>query len=130
MELTHLGVAVIMDDYNKISAFPIWLRFPDGIWRRSYIMMAGWLADQQEQDKMCAETSQRCKQCVCPKDRLHEPHTVWERHKPSQGQGRGEGRAQGRLSREVARRNGPAQHAPTVQAGHGPQEQEAPLDAH
>ena len=81
MELTHLAVAVIMDRYNEISASPIWLRFPDGIWRRVYIMMAGWLADQQEQDKMCAETSQRCKQCVCPKDRLHEPHTVWERRK-------------------------------------------------
>ena len=81
MELTHMGVAVIMDDYNEIGKTPIWLRFPDGISRLAYIMMAGWIADQQEQDKMCAETSQRCKQCVCPKDRLHEPHTVWGRRK-------------------------------------------------
>ena len=76
-----MGVAVIMDDYNEIGKTPIWLRFPDGISRLAYIMMAGWIADQQEQDKMCAETSQRCKQCVCPKDRLHESHTVWGRRK-------------------------------------------------
>ena len=81
MELTHLGVAVIMDDYNEIGKTPIRLRFPDGIYRKAYVMMAGWIADQQEQDKMGAETSQRCKQCKCPKDRLHEPHTVWERRK-------------------------------------------------
>jgi hypothetical protein len=76
-----MGVAVIMDDYNEIGKTPIWLRFPDGISRLAYIMMAGWIADQQEQDKMCAETSQRCKQCVCPKDRLHEAHTKWARRK-------------------------------------------------
>ena len=59
---------MIMDDYNEIGKTPIRLRFPDGIYRKIYVMMAGWIADQQEQDKMGAETSQRCKQCECPKD--------------------------------------------------------------
>jgi hypothetical protein len=79
MELTHLGIAVIMDDYNEISRSTLVLRFPDGIQRESYIMWAGWIADQQEMDRICCETSQKCKQCVAPKNRLHEPHTVFAR---------------------------------------------------
>jgi len=79
VELTHLGMAVLMDDYNEISASPMALRFSDGIVRLAYIMLAGSIADQQEQDKQCCETSQRCKQCVAPKNKLHDPHTVWER---------------------------------------------------
>ncbi len=31
VELTQLGIAVIMDDYNDISRCPLVLRFPDGI---------------------------------------------------------------------------------------------------
>ena len=73
----HLGLAVIMDDYNAISESTIQLRFPDGIWREAYVMWAAFLADQQEFDKLCCETSQRCKQCEAPKHRLHEPHTVF-----------------------------------------------------
>lgn len=73
----HLGLAVIMDDYNAISETTITLRFPDGIWREAYLMWSAWIADQQELDKLCCETSQRCKQCDAPKNRLHEPHTVF-----------------------------------------------------
>jgi hypothetical protein len=40
-------------------------------------MWGAWIADQQEFDKLCCETSQRCKQCDAPKNRLHEPHTVF-----------------------------------------------------
>jgi hypothetical protein len=28
-------------------------------------------------DRICCESSQKCKQCVAPKNRLHEPHTVF-----------------------------------------------------
>ena len=77
VELTHLGIAVIMDDYNDISRCPLDLRFPDGIQRLAYIMWAGWIADQQELDRICCESSQKCKQCVAPKNRLHEAHTVF-----------------------------------------------------
>ena len=48
VELTHLCIAVIMDDYNDISRCPLDLRFPDGIQRLAYLMWAGWIADQQE----------------------------------------------------------------------------------
>ena len=81
MELTHLGIAVIMDDYNKISLSPMDLRFPDGVERYAYLMWAAWIADQQEMDRICCETSQKCKQCVAPKNRLHEPHTVFARRR-------------------------------------------------
>ena len=81
VELTHLGIAVIMDDLNAISVDPIYLRYPDDNERLTYMMLAGWLADQQEMDRICCETSQRCKQCVCPKNRLHEAHTVFDRRK-------------------------------------------------
>jgi hypothetical protein len=72
-----MGIAVIMDDYNEISKSTIHVRYPDGIWRESYLMWGAWIADQQEYDKLCCETSQRCKQCDAPKNRLHEPHTVF-----------------------------------------------------
>ena len=81
MELTHLGIAVIMDDYNAISQSPLNLRFPDGLERYSYIMWAGWISDQQELDRICCESSQTCKQCAAPKNRLHEPHTVFARRR-------------------------------------------------
>jgi hypothetical protein len=57
------------------------LRFPDGNERLTYIMLAGWLADQQELDKSFCETSQSCKQCECPKNRLHEADTVFDLRK-------------------------------------------------
>ena len=79
MELTHLAIAVIMDDYNAISLSPMDIRFPYGIQRFGYIMWAAWIADQQESDRLCCESSQKCKQCVAPKNRLHEPHTVFAR---------------------------------------------------
>ena len=81
VELTHLGIAVVMDDYNKISLSPMDLRFPDGLERYSYIMWAGWIADHQEMDRICCETSQKCKQCVAPKNRLHEPHTMFSQRR-------------------------------------------------
>ncbi len=95
VELTHLGIAVIMDDLNAISVAPNWppvdLRFPYGNERLTYFMMkfmsAGWLADQEEMDKFCCETSQRCKQCVSPKNRLHEAHTVFDQRKGKDAEG-------------------------------------------
>ncbi len=81
VELTHLAIAVIMDRYNEISLSPMDLRFPDGVERYCCIMWCAWIADQQELDKVCCETSQKCKQCVAPKNRLHEPHTVFARRK-------------------------------------------------
>ena len=56
-ELTHLGIAVIIDDLNTISVAPMDLRYPDGNEILTYMMLADWLADQQEMDKICCETS-------------------------------------------------------------------------
>ena len=123
MELTHLGIAVIMDDYNKISLSPMDLRFPDGVERYAYLMWAGWIADQQEMDRICCETSQKCKQCVAPKNRLHEPHTVFARRRAKDVE---------RAVRDAAywdsARSG--SWAAPLQAGDRPQEQAAALVPH
>ena len=68
-----------MDEGRSITERPIWLRWPDGIWRLCYLMWAAYIADQQEMDKVCCETSQKCKQCTAPKDRLHEAFTRFPR---------------------------------------------------
>ncbi len=48
-----MGLAVITDRYNERTLSPMDLRFPDGLTRYSYLMWAAWIADQQEQDKLC-----------------------------------------------------------------------------
>ena len=69
-----MGLELIVEDLNAISNSTVMLRYPDGIVRESYIMLAGSIQDQQELDKLCCEGSQLCKQCSCPKDRLHEAY--------------------------------------------------------
>ena len=81
VELLHLGLAVIMDEGRDITERAMMMRWPDGVERLTYLIWAAYLADQQEMDKVCCETSQRCKQCAAPKDRLHEAFTVWPRRK-------------------------------------------------
>ena len=61
MELTHLGISVIIDDYNDLSSSTLLMRCADGVERWVYTMLAGWITDQQEMDRICADTSQRCK---------------------------------------------------------------------
>jgi len=70
-----------MDEGRDITERPIMMRWPDGVERLTYLMWAAYLADQQEMDKVCCESSQKCKQCVAPKNRLHEAFTVWPRRK-------------------------------------------------
>ena len=72
-----MALDVIIENYNAISLSPMQLRFPDGEIRWTLFMLAGWIADQQEYDKLCCEGSQTCKPCKAPKDRLHEQHTVF-----------------------------------------------------
>ena len=36
-------------------------------------MAAAVVVDQQEQDLLCCEPSQRCKTCPCPRELLHDP---------------------------------------------------------
>ena len=70
-----MGLSLIVKDLNAISETTVMLRYPDGLERESYIMLAGTIQDQQELDKLCCEGAQNCKQCLCPKGRLHEAHS-------------------------------------------------------
>ena len=63
---------VLIEDLNAISETTVMLRYPDGLVRESYVMMSGSIQDQVELDQLCCEGPQLCKQCSCPKDRLHE----------------------------------------------------------
>jgi hypothetical protein len=74
MELTHMGLDLIVEDLNAISDSTVMLRYPDGLERESYVLLAGTIQDQVEMDKLCCEGPQLCKQCSCPKDRLHEAY--------------------------------------------------------
>lgn len=74
MELTHMGLDLIVEDLNAISDSTVMLRYPDGLERESYVLLAGTIQDQVEMDKLCCEGPQLCKQCSCPKNRLHEAY--------------------------------------------------------
>ena len=50
----------------------------DGRWHLCLFLAAGYLADQPEHDTMCCEGSQTCKQCKCPKHRMHEARVKFE----------------------------------------------------
>ena len=69
-----MGLDLIVEDLNAISDSTVMLRYPDGLQRESYVLLAGTIQDQVEMDKLCCEGPQLCKQCSCPKDRLHEAY--------------------------------------------------------
>ncbi len=83
MELTHMGLELIIEDLNAISYSTVMLRYPDGLERESYIMLAGTIQDQVEMDKLCCKGPQLCKQCSCPKDLLHEAYTRFPPRDPA-----------------------------------------------
>ena len=68
-----MGLDLIVEDLNAISDSTVMLRYPDGLQRESYVLLAGTIQDQVEMDKLCCEGPQLCKQCSCPKDRLGKP---------------------------------------------------------
>ena len=70
-----MGLSLIVQDLNAIFETTVMLCYPDALERESYIMLAGTIQDQQELDRLCCEGAQNCKQCLCPKGRLHEAHT-------------------------------------------------------
>ena len=63
MELTHMGLDLIVEDLNAISDSTVMLRYPDGLERESYVLLSGTIQDQVEMDKLCGEGPQLCKQC-------------------------------------------------------------------
>ncbi len=58
-----MGLDVLIEDLNAISETTVMLRYPDGLVRESYVMLAGSIQDQVELDKLCCEGPQLCKQC-------------------------------------------------------------------
>jgi hypothetical protein len=73
VELHHLSLDICMEDLNEISLNPLKMQWADGQIRPTYIMAAAYVVDQNEQDLVCCETSQKCKNCACPRNLLHDP---------------------------------------------------------
>ena len=73
VELHHLSLKECMVDLNEISVNPIRMEWANQQVLWTYIMAAAVVVDQQEQDLLCCEPSQRCKTCPCPRELLHDP---------------------------------------------------------
>ena len=58
MELTHMGLDLIVEDLNAISDSTVMLRYPDGLKREAFVLLAGTIQDQVEMDKLCCEGPQ------------------------------------------------------------------------
>ena len=71
--LLHQCYSKLLEGWNALTADVKVLQWADGLWRRSWIVLAGLLSDQPEADTFCCDGSQSCKVCTCPKSRLHEP---------------------------------------------------------
>ena len=73
VELHHLAMSTIYSELNVISVRARPMKWADQEIRETLVMMAATVGDQPQHDLTCAETSQSCKQCQCPKDLLHDP---------------------------------------------------------
>jgi hypothetical protein len=73
VEVHHLAMSEIYGELNLISAKVRPMKWADQKIRETLVMMAATVADQPQHDLSCAETSQSCKQCSCPKNLLHDP---------------------------------------------------------
>ena len=65
--LLHQCYAKLLEGWNALTADVKVLQWADGLWRRSWIVLAGLLSDQPEADTFCCDGSQSCKVCT----RLH-----------------------------------------------------------
>ena len=73
VELHHMAMSLITEEFRALSLQVRPMRWADQKSRDTLIMLAATIADQPQHDLNCAETSQSCKQCSCPKDQLHSP---------------------------------------------------------
>ena len=81
VEVPHLCLNVIFEDVDDLAKVLQECMWADGQWHRCLFLAAGYLADQPEHDTLCCEGSQTCKQCKCPKNRLHEARSNFEPRK-------------------------------------------------
>lgn len=72
IELLHLSYGVILEDWNRKTLNAQRLRWANGRFRWSLLILAMYLADQPEHDAILCEGPSTCKRCTCPKGRLHE----------------------------------------------------------
>ena len=71
--LLHQCYNAVLQGWDELTSTPKRLLWADGIWRWTQFCFRALLADQPECDTYCCDTSQSCKICTCPKDRLHLP---------------------------------------------------------
>ena len=72
IHLFHQSYAKLFQGWNSITERTKILLWADGLWRRSYLIIAALLCDQPEADTLCCDGSQTCKICKCPKRCLCE----------------------------------------------------------
>lgn len=70
--LFHQCYAKILEGWADLTSTIKYLMWSDGVWRRTYLIIAGLICDQPESDDICCDGPQSCKLCKCPKDRMHE----------------------------------------------------------
>jgi len=66
-ELMHLSWRAILQGFIETTRTVKYLPWADGKKRRCRFFLAGYLGDQPEHDTLCAEQSQTCKICKCPR---------------------------------------------------------------
>ena len=70
IHLLHQCYTKLLEGWNSLTENVKVLQWADGVWRRSYLFLAGLLGDQPEADAFCCDGSQTCKLCQCPKRSL------------------------------------------------------------
>jgi len=78
IEITHKCLAALLEGWNALTGSTKVLQWADGVWRRTRILLQALFSDQPEADTYCCDSSQSCKLCHCPKNKLHLP----EKHAP------------------------------------------------
>lgn len=72
-ELLHQSYNAVLQGWDSLTSTVKRLMWADGQWRFTRFFFRALLSDQPETDTFCCDTSQSCKICVCPKDRMHLP---------------------------------------------------------
>jgi len=73
IQITHQCIQALLEGWNTLTQNTKVLQWADGLWRRTRILLTAIFSDQPEADTYCCDSSQSCKLCHCPKDKLHEP---------------------------------------------------------
>ena len=66
-EITHLSLQAFLYDFIRTTVTVKEVIWGDGVVRLTRFFISAVLGDQQEHDKLCGESSQTCKLCICPK---------------------------------------------------------------